>query len=162
MVDEWLKTTIHRLKPFVHRRFRRFDEWLTYFCKIFQEKDLVLSERHCGVSWVSCVMSVIKDLERDWFIPYYIYLYINIYNMTDFRCSELLNDTWHSWHSWHTCAVAKAVPNMEITGRGHGDYGFEARRLRVGHFESLTLHKIMGSVLSLRRSDWKESWSRIS
>ena len=42
---------------------------------------------------------------------------------------------------------------VEITGRGHGDYGFEAQRLRVGHFESLTLHKIMGVVLSLRRSD---------
>ena len=58
----------------------------------------------------------------------------------------------HDTHDTH--AVAKdSVPNMEITGRGHGDYGFEARRLRVGHFESLTLHKIMGSVLSLRRSD---------
>jgi hypothetical protein len=31
MVDEWLETTIHRLKPFVHRGFRRFDEWLTTF-----------------------------------------------------------------------------------------------------------------------------------
>ena len=130
MVDEWLKTTIHRLKPFVHRCFRRFDEWLTYFCKIFQEKDLILSERHCGVSWVSWVSSVIKDLERDRFIPYYIYLYINIYNMTDFRSSELLNDTWHSWHSWHTCAVAKVsqtwrlrVEGTEITASRLGDYG---------------------------------------
>jgi len=82
MVDEWLKTTIHRWKPFVHRCFRRFDEWLTYFCKILQEKVYDLSET---VSWVSSVMSVINGLERSLFIPYYIYLYINIYNMTDFR-----------------------------------------------------------------------------
>ena len=56
MVDEWLKTTIHRLKPFVHRCFRRFDEWLAYFCKIFQEKDLILSEQ--TLRGVMSVMSV--------------------------------------------------------------------------------------------------------
>ena len=31
MVDEWLETTIHCWKPFVHRYFRRFDEWLSNF-----------------------------------------------------------------------------------------------------------------------------------
>jgi hypothetical protein len=44
----------------------------------------------------------------------------------------------------HVTHMTHKLVKVEITGRGHRDYGFEAQRLRVGHFESLTLHKIMG------------------
>ena len=53
MVDEWLETTIHRWKPFVHRRFRRFDEWLTTFCKIFPRKSFDEMTIICIIASVS-------------------------------------------------------------------------------------------------------------
>jgi hypothetical protein len=53
MVDEWLQTTIHRWKPFAHRGFRRFDEWLTTFCKIFPRKSFDEMTIICIIASVS-------------------------------------------------------------------------------------------------------------